>query len=157
MSVKKSFFRLPAVVIFAIMVSAVMFGCGSDDNGLAPVEFTYSKVYTGTYRVVQNWQASDSSWTECYATFSFESGYGFHMWIDSIFPGVDFDPCSVEGSFNFTGDSLELTITNFNLNQDLCNPDVAPNAKFRYMIDGDYIIFECREDPPYRKLELYGR
>jgi len=153
---KKYILPLAAIVLLAIAVAFIP-GCDDNDNILPSVEFSYPKTYTGTYRVVQNWLAADSTWTQAYATFSFESDYTFHMWVDSSYPGVDFDVCSVEGSYAFTGDSLEITISNFNLGQDICVPDVGPDAKFRYTIDGDYVVFECRQDAPYRKIEMYGR
>jgi len=157
MSLKKAIFLTFALSILLGATAAIIPGCNSSDKGTTPVEFTYPHVYEGTYRVVNNWQQVDSTWTLCYATFSFEPDYTFHMWIDSTEAGADFDACSVEGSYQFSGDSIAVTITNFNLYQDVCSPDMAPDAEFRYMVDGDYIVFECREDPPYRKIEIYGR
>ena len=154
---KKIIFRLLVLSFLLTTVVGIMFGCDSNDKSTSPIEFTYPKQYTGTYRVVENWLTSDSDWTQCQATFSFERDYVFHMWVDKNTILTDKAPCSVEGTYSFTGDSLEITITNTNLYSDVCVVGWHPGAKYRYIIDGDYIIFEQRTPDPYRKIELYGR
>lgn len=153
---KRNIFRFLILSIFLTSVG-IMFSCGDDNKSTSPVEFTYPRQYNGTYRIVENWLTSDSDWTQCQAVFSFERDHVFHMWVDIGTILTDKAPCSVEGTFSFTGDSLEITVTNSNLTNAVCLPTWGPEAKYRYIIDGDYIVFEQRTPDPYRKIELYGR
>jgi hypothetical protein len=146
-----------AASILLTTAMALIFGCSSNDKATTPVQFTYPKEYTGTYRVVENWLTPDSDWTQCQATFSFERDYVFHMWVDKGSVVTDKAPCSVEGTYQFTGDSLEITVTNPNLLTDICVLEWKPEGKYRYIIDGDYIVFEIRTPDPYRKIEFKGR
>ena len=162
---KKIIFRLLVLSFLLTTVVGIMFGCDSNDKSTSPIEFTYPHVYTGTYKVVENWMTSDSIWSFCNATFTFASDYSFTIKIDTASCVGDFNPCSAKGTYSFTGDSLFIEIDNENYWAELCSIDYgsmhtaeynADKTGYRYIIDGDYIVFECRGNK-YRKIEFYGR
>ncbi|MEW5923182.1 MAG: hypothetical protein AB1746_04270 [Candidatus Zixiibacteriota bacterium] len=162
---RKNFIWLLAASMLLSMAVGVMLGCDSNDKSTTPVEFTYPHVYTGTYKAVQNWMQSDSSWTLCTATFTFANDYTFTIKIDTASCVGDFNPCSAKGTYSFNGDSLFIEIDNENYWSELCSIDFGSvhtaeydpdKTGYRYIIDDDYIVFECR-GVKYRKIEFYGR
>jgi len=149
----KRFFVLFSAVVLTLSIAVTC----SEDNGLGPVFFDPPASYMGTYLATFDWMTGDSSSGMCTAEFEFNTQGSFLMRVEDTGKAGNFNICSVQGIWTFNGDSLFITVTNDNLNQDVCRPDAKPQADFRYMIDGDYIVFESRDTNPYRKIEIYGR
>ncbi|PKK84102.1 MAG: hypothetical protein CVT49_04720 [candidate division Zixibacteria bacterium HGW-Zixibacteria-1] len=157
MSLKNCFIWLSASFILLTTAMAFIFGCSSNDKSTSPVEFTYPHTYTGTYKAVENWMTADSIWTYCNATFIFAKDHIFTIVIDTASCEGDFNPCSAQGNYSFSGDSLFIEITNENYRSELCSVEYgSAYTGYRYIIDGDYIVFESRGNK-YRKIEFKGR
>lgn len=140
------------IVAVAILVFVVV--C-DDKKSTNPVRFTYPKDFRGTYIAIENWMTIDADTVYDSATFSFQNNAIFYMYSDAESPAGR-NLCSVQGTYEFLSDTLTLTITDNNLNQETCVEDVFPlgESEFDHYIDQGYIVFEIRDPALYRKMEM---
>jgi hypothetical protein len=146
------------ILFFALsaLCMAWLFGCGGDDDGTSSVSFSPPRIYSGTYKTVQDWLSPDSlSFTDT-VTFDFKSDRTFYMYVNTE-KDLDRYYCDVKGNYQFTGDSLILEITNPRLEPVTCAPDKGPEGSFMYYVSVDYLIFEIRDPVLYKQIELYGK
>jgi hypothetical protein len=149
--------RVKAVVglLIAAVVALAVFVVCDDKKSTNPVRFTYPKDYRGTYIAIENWMTVDADTVFDSATFSFKNDAVFYMYSDAE-STAGRNLCSVQGTYVFLNDTLTLTITDNNLNQETCVEDAFPlgESEFDHYIDQGYIVFEIRDPALYRKMEM---
>jgi len=144
-------------VVFGILL--IPYGCDKDEPTKS-VSFDPPGIYTGTYYILRDWQDPDYEDTSlAYITITFKSDLTFTMTIDDVDTVTvesEFSPCSVNGTYVFSRDTLSFDVSNLHPDpSEICDPSVSPDGSFAYSVVQNTLVF-ISHGVDYRMFQLDG-